>query len=201
MGNDGWDIPFDSNCQPDEITPAKFEGFIVAALESTRDHLDDLVVTLHDKVPGSDGEYDFDATVRFKIHGMKFMIAVEAKKHNNPIKRELVQVLHQKVQSVGANKGLMISTAPYQSGAKTFAQAHGITLATVVGNRVSLVVPIIRGNPSPVELNRMLWQAPYSVMLSGYFNDIEDGGQSLGTVFYPARPDLIALVFSRAVLK
>jgi hypothetical protein len=200
MSDDGWDIPFDSNCRSDEITPAKFEGYIVAALECTRGHLDDLVVTLHDKVLGSDGEYDFDATIRLKIHGMSFTVVVEAKKHNNAIKRELVQVLYQKVQSVGANKGLMISTAPYQTGAKEFARAHGITLAIVVGNRASLVVPIIRGNPSPAELNRMSWQWPYNVILSGYFNDIDDGGPFLGTVFHPARPDLIAQVLSGAVL-
>ena len=30
--------------------------------------------------------------------------------HKNPIKRETVQVLHQKLQSVGAQKGVLVST-------------------------------------------------------------------------------------------
>jgi hypothetical protein len=62
-------------------------------------------------------------------------VLVEAKLHKNPVKRELVQVLHQKVQSVGAHKGLMVSTAPYQTGAVIFAKAHGIALVTVTEGR------------------------------------------------------------------
>ena len=60
---------------------------------------------------------------------------VEAKLHKNPIKRELVQVLYQKVQSAGAHKGVMVSTAPHQTGAVRFAQVHGIALATVTEGR------------------------------------------------------------------
>ena len=54
---------------------------------------------------------------------MEFLIVVEAKKHRYPIKRELVQVLHSKIQSVGAHKGVMVSTAPYQNGALDSATA------------------------------------------------------------------------------
>jgi hypothetical protein len=97
--------------------------------------VDHLTVTLHDKVEGPDGIYDFDATVRYQLAGMSFLVLVEAKRHKNPIKRELVQVLHQKVQSVGAHKGVMISTAPYQIGAVKFAKAHGIALVTVTEGR------------------------------------------------------------------
>jgi Restriction endonuclease len=56
-------------------------------------------------VEGRDGTYDFDATVRYELAGVAFLILVEAKLHKNPIKRETVQVLHQKLQSVGAQKG------------------------------------------------------------------------------------------------
>jgi len=36
---------------------------------------------------------DFDATVRYQLAGMSFLVVVEAKLHKNPIKRELVQIL------------------------------------------------------------------------------------------------------------
>ena len=56
-----------------------------------------------------------DATIRFKLAGMKFLVVAQAKAHNHPITRDVVQLLHQKLQSVGAHKGVVISTAPFQS--------------------------------------------------------------------------------------
>jgi hypothetical protein len=81
------------------------------------------------------GTYDLDATMRFQHFGMRFFVVVEAKRHRNPIKREAVAVLLQKVRSIGANKGMMIATAPYQRGAVEFAVTHGISLATVTKNQ------------------------------------------------------------------
>ena len=97
--------------------------------------VDDLAVTVHEKILGADGAYDFDATVRYRFAGMAFLVVVEAKLHRNPIKRELVQVLHQKILSVGAHKGVMVATSAYQTGAVEFAKAHGIALVTVTESR------------------------------------------------------------------
>jgi hypothetical protein len=118
-----------------EITPAEFEQFVVELLESVSPSVDALEVKLHNKIQGVDGLYDFDATVRFELRGMRFLVLIEAKRHNNPIKRELVQVLHDKLRSVGAQKAAMIATAPYQSGAVEYAKTHGIALATVTEGR------------------------------------------------------------------
>jgi len=109
--------------------------FVAELLQSIGPAVQGFEVTLHDKIAGADGTYDFDATVRFDLAGMQFLVLVEAKRHSNPVKRELVQVLHTKVQGVGAQKGVMISTAPYQSGAVEFAAIHGIALATVTEGR------------------------------------------------------------------
>jgi hypothetical protein len=95
-------------------------------------------VTLHDKIEGPDGVYDFDAVARFELGGMRFLLLVEAKRHTNPIKRELVQVLRAKLQSVGAQKAAMIATAPYQRGALDYALAHWIALATITEGRFTL---------------------------------------------------------------
>lgn len=125
---------------PAEITPARFEAFVAdELLRSAGSEVDDLVVTLHDRVAGPDGGYELDATVRYRFAGLAFLVVVEAKLHRNPIKRELVQVLHQKVRSIGAHKGVMVATAPYQSGAVEFARVHGIALVTVVESRFAFV--------------------------------------------------------------
>jgi hypothetical protein len=54
----------------------------------------------HEVAQGLDGTYDFDATVRYELAGMAFLVLVEAKLHKNAIKCEVIQVLYQKPQSV-----------------------------------------------------------------------------------------------------
>ncbi len=60
---------------------------------------------------------------------MDFLVLV--KLHRNPIMREVVQVLRDKVQSVSAHKGVLVSSAPFQRGAIEYADAHGIALVHV----------------------------------------------------------------------
>jgi hypothetical protein len=119
-----------------DITPGEFEEFVAKQLfGAASSEVDDLSVTLHEKITSADGTYDFDATIRYQLAGMSFLVLVEAKLHKYPIKRELVQVLHDKIHSVGAHKGVMVSTAPYQAGALLFAKKHGIALVTVTEGR------------------------------------------------------------------
>jgi hypothetical protein len=120
---------------PAAITPSQFEEFAAELLGASEPVVDDLAVTLNEEVAGVDGTYEFDAVVRYQFADMSFLVLVEAKLHKNPIKRELVQVLQQKVRSVGGHKGVMISTAPYQRGAVEFAKTHGIALVTVTEGR------------------------------------------------------------------
>ncbi|GLC62603.1 hypothetical protein PLESTB_001918300 [Pleodorina starrii] len=137
-----------SRYPPADMTPAEFEQFVVETLRSINHDVDDFEVTLHEMVEGNDGTYDMDATVRFGLAGMDFLVLVEAKKHTHPIKREVSQILHQKVQSSGAQKGMIVSTVPFQRGALDFAKAHGIALVTAYrptsegkGTRVTLLDP------------------------------------------------------------
>ena len=116
-----------------------FEAFVVATFEQIAPQVDDLQVQLHEKIQGVDGEYDFDATVRFRFGGMDFLVIVEAKCHNHPIKRDVVQVLNSKKASVGAQKGVIIATAPFQKGAMTYAATHGIALVKVTEGRFTFV--------------------------------------------------------------
>ena len=108
---------------------------VADVLATGGEQLDDLRVEIHERVDGMDGTYDFDATARYRWAGLDFLVVVGAKRHTNPIKRELVQILHSKVQSVGAHKGVMVSAAPFQSGAVEFAQRHGIALVSLAEAR------------------------------------------------------------------
>lgn len=133
-----------------DMNPEQFEVFVTTLFDSATIHLPGLVVQLHETVQGTDGSYDFDATVRYQLAGLEFLVLVEAKLHKNPIKRGLVQELHSKLLSVGAHKAVMISTAPYQSGAVKFAQTHGIALVTVTEGRFTHTLrSALPPSPSP----------------------------------------------------
>jgi Restriction endonuclease len=120
---------------PADLTPREFEEWVGDVFASVGPGIDDLRVQLHERVTGTDGSYEFDATVRYRWAGLDFLVLVEAKRQANPIKRELVQALHSKIQSVGARKGVLISTAPFQRGAVEFANAHGIALVSLTEGR------------------------------------------------------------------
>jgi hypothetical protein len=119
-----------------DISPEEFEQFVAELLQAGSSELEDYRVRTHEVLEGVDGSYDFDATVRFSVLGMDYLLLVEDKRHEHPIKRELVQVLHQKLQSVGAQKAVMVSTAPFQRGAIEFAKTHGIALVMVSDGRL-----------------------------------------------------------------
>jgi hypothetical protein len=98
---------------PADISPAEFERFVTSLFDAIEEvgGIANLHIQNHEVVQGMDGAYDFDATVRYELAGMAFLILVEAKLHKNPIKRDTVQVLHQKLQSVGAHKGAGVHRA------------------------------------------------------------------------------------------
>jgi hypothetical protein len=134
------------------MSPAEFERFVAADLfGAAREAVDDFRVALHERITGLDGSFDFDATVRYRWAGMEFLVVVEAKRHRNPIKRELVQALHSKAQSVGAQKAVMVASAPFQRGARTFATAHGIALVAVTEGRFTYET---RSREQPPALSR-----------------------------------------------
>lgn len=118
-----------------DITADEFEKFVVDIFESVEPKPNGYKVALKERVEGTDGTFEFDATIRFQVAEANYLTVVEAKRHKNAIKRELVQALHSKAQSVGAHKAVMVSTSKYQSGALEFAKIHGIALVSVTEGR------------------------------------------------------------------
>lgn len=177
---------------PADLTPAEFEDFVTSLFDALK--LSDVVVNLrienHEVIRGTDGTYDFDATVRYELGGMDFLIVVEAKRHKNPIKRETVQVLHQKFQSVGAHKAVLVSTAPFQQGALEFAFVHGIALVTVTEGRFTYET---RGALPPPVLSREQARERGIPTFVGHVYSRGDRPGSVGvTVVSPEYPEYLA---------
>lgn len=124
----------------DQLSPIEFEALVKSWFEKVGNTLESFEVAHLETLPGADGEYAFDVTVRFRaFQGAQFLVLVECKKHKNPIKREIIQVLYDRLRSVGGHKGFVVATTSFQSGAVEYATQHGIALVQVVSGGVMYI--------------------------------------------------------------
>ena len=116
-----------------EITAAEFERLVRDWILKQGGELTSLEVKHDVKVEAYDSTYQIDVLAQFQAFaGAEFIVLIECKKYRNAVERELVQVLHDKVRSVGAHKGMLFTTTGFQSGAIKYAKAHGIALVSII---------------------------------------------------------------------
>jgi hypothetical protein len=111
------------------------------------------------------------------------------KRHRNPIKRELVQVLHSKMRSVGAHKGVMFSTAHFQSGALEYAKVHGIGLVFVTEGR--LTIERRSADDSPPLTAAQAQDRGIDPIAGTYYGKGESEQSTVCVHIGPDRPDLV----------
>lgn len=92
----------------------------------------------HDvKLTSSDGTYQIDVYATYTALGAEMKILAECKQYKKRVGRDKVEVLESRLRSLGAQKGILLSTAGFQSGAIQFAEKHGIALIQVFDTRVN----------------------------------------------------------------
>lgn len=116
---------------PLSITPSDFELLVKGILDAAAGELVDYRSEHLASLNGADGEYIIDVVATFSALGARFVVLVECKHHARRIERQDVQVLHAKLLSLGAQKGMLFSVSGFQSGALEYAAAHGIALVEV----------------------------------------------------------------------
>ncbi len=126
----------DDSIQPfppvDGITPEEFELLVKGWFEAQATSLESFEARHKAKVSGMDGDFEIDVSVRFTMFGgARFHVLAECKRHCHPIKRDVVQILSDRLRSTGAQKGFVFATAGFQSGAIDYAAMHGIALVQV----------------------------------------------------------------------
>ena len=115
------------------ITPTEFEKYCLEILAgfAEEEQLTDFSITHNVKIPVEDGTYQIDIYAVFMAMGVEFKILFECKQYSAPVNREKVAALHSKLNSIGAHKGILLSTSGFQSGAIQYAKVHGIALIRV----------------------------------------------------------------------
>lgn len=141
---------------PANITPIDFELFCMETIKAyaEKENLSNYTIKHNQKVETHDSTYQIDVLVEYMLLGCKHTIVVECKKHSNSIKRSVVTDLQTKIQSMGAQKGIIISTAGFQTDAAKFANEHGIALWQICDRSIKHIS--MSANPSI--LQHMLFQ-------------------------------------------
>lgn len=120
------------------ISPTEFEELSLKILNgyAEAEHLLDFSIQHNVSITADDGTYQIDVYARFIAMGVEFKVIAECKRYSVPISREKIAVLADKVRSIGAHKGIMISTCGFQSGAFEYAKKHGIALLQIIDKDV-----------------------------------------------------------------
>jgi restriction system protein len=135
-------------------SPEEFELVVKYYLESASAGLRQFHAVHRENLQGVDGTYEVDVSARFEALGVKFLVLIECKCQNSPIKREVVQILRDRMQATGAHKGMIFATTSFQKGAVKYAETHGIALITV--GDVMTIYSAALGPPS------ILTQSPWA---------------------------------------
>jgi restriction system protein len=151
---------------PVSIAPDAFEREVKAILDAAGAELVEYRSEHRSKVVGLDGVYEIDVLARFSALGVEFRVLVECKHQRNAVKRDVVQVLHDRVRATGAQKGILVSTAQFQSGALEYARAHGIALVQLVEGRSTYFTRGLGGPTEPPPWANIPAYAGWMVSLS-----------------------------------
>ncbi len=117
--------------KPYELSPTEFEKYCVEIFKGygEKDNLRDFEITHNVKRSAHDSTYQIDMYASFTALGeIKYKILCECKRYKSSVKRDKVVLLYEKLQSLGAQKGILISTSAFQKGAIQYAKEHGIAL-------------------------------------------------------------------------
>lgn len=118
-----------------KLNPDEFEQQVRAMLDAMGHQVLEYRSEHKTLIQGVDGEYEIDVSARFSAFGMDFLMLVECKQYKNPIKREKLQILHDKMRSVGAQKAALFTTSRFQSGALEYAKKHNIATVEIVDGK------------------------------------------------------------------
>lgn len=150
-----------------QITPTQFEIFCLETVKAyaEREGLKDFKINHNQKIKTYDSTYQIDVFAEYTALGCNHKVIIECKHHAGNIKRALVTDLYTKMQSIGAQKGILISTSGFQRDAVKFAKAHGIALWQVFDNRIKHI-----SNSASREIPlAMVWQMEVEHYLPKYF--------------------------------
>ncbi|MEK4039423.1 restriction endonuclease [Paenibacillus sp. FSL F4-0122] len=162
------------------ISATEFEVFCLEVLNAYAESeaLKEFSILHNQKIQTNDGEYQIDIIAEFMALSVKFKVIVECKRYTRPVEREKIVVLADKVRSLGAHKGILISTSGFQSGATEYARKHGVALLQIFNKEVMHIQAFIGPTVDYIDhmLTEIIKQSPkfYAYQWSTRLDDFPD---------------------------
>ena len=169
---------------PITLTPKEFEEEVKILIAALGADLTGFSVQKLEVMNANDGSYEIDVTARFEAFGADYLTLIECKHHKNPIKRETVQILFAKLDSMQAQKGMLFSTADFQRGAIEYALKHNIALVKIANGRTAYITKSA-GPPLPLP--------PEFPKRVGWMTILYEDGKAASALISQDNPDLLAM--------
>lgn len=171
-----------------DLSPVEFEKYCMNILKSYADKeaLKEFSIVHDKKISTSDGDYQIDIYCEFVAIGVKFKVLAECKKYKYPIEREKVAVLADKVHSIGAQKGILISTSGFQSGAAKYAKAHGIALIQIMDKYINHIQNSAKSRREMLDKLSIEW---YNYLPKYFAMEYDEYGFPMKEI-YPSRNEI-----------
>ncbi len=154
-----------------DMTAQEFEQFVMKLFTESISSDNNIQFQHNEIIRTSEGSYQIDGTIRFEVMGVKYLTLVECKMYKNPISREKVQILFDKLRAAGAQKGILVSTSYFQSGAIEYASSHGIALVQIIDGKLTYQVR----SKDPVEISYPLNLPKYTAIAQYKINKSTKG--------------------------
>lgn len=162
-----------------DITPTEFEVYCAETLKAYAniEGLNEFSILHNQKITTHDGTYQIDCLAEFTALGVHFKALIECKHCSREIERDKVELLKSRIDSSGTQKGIIISTSGFQTGAVRYAEEHGIALLQIIEESILHITnSSAPANPLISEMERefrtrlpkyrtMLWDYEYDMPL------------------------------------
>ena len=124
-----------------ELTSTEFEKYCLEIIQeyAEEEKLKNFHIEHNKKIQTYDGTYQIDIYAEFIVLNVQMRMLVECKKYAKPVGRDKVEILANRLQSAGAQKGILISTSGFQSGAAHYAKEHGIALWQIMDDDIKYI--------------------------------------------------------------
>lgn len=160
-----------------KITPVEFELFCLEVLKAyaESEQLTDFSIIHNKRVNNADEVYQIDIYIEFSALSVKFKVLAECKQYSRNVGRDAIIILSDKVKTLGAQKGILLSTSGFQSGAIKYAKEHGIALLQIIDKNIIHIQASINPTSNPQHREYYLHSPPYYVFeYSGLISDFPD---------------------------
>jgi hypothetical protein len=156
------------------ISPVEFEKFCLEILKyyAEKEQLKDFKITHNKKIKKGDETYQIDIYAEYTALNVKNKVIIECKHIKRSLERDEVIVLIDKVRSLGANKGILISTSGFQKGCTIKAKENGIALLQILDKTIKTVVASLPQKTDNLKRDFYSNYPPYFVL--EYSGEIED---------------------------